>query len=423
MKGTLLKILSVLAFAAVVFPFMFGCDVNRYGNMSALRMLFYYGVGAVIFGIGYAGAELTKAHRKLRIPVRIFGFLMFGAGFAALIIAGDASTVFALGVCSVFAFFVGERTGYKNFADMFPLTAFAVYIVLTIGCYIFVRVTAPEEINTAAADIVSGAFAAEFAAAALLINQSGIFDRANMRKETKTSLPKGLTGYNAALILGFTVTGLVLCVFRKQIAWLLEQAGIILIKALVALASLFRAEPMEIQPGEEGEIGYGWAAMSEKSYLLEALGLVALIVFVVVFRKRIYEAIKGFFERLGALFGGKLEESAKPEFKDVFEYYTARGNRHEQGENVYAVKRRYKAENDPVKKYRLGYRVLLYRIKSVNQRLSPADTTSVQAERGANFFGREPLASVVGTYEEVRYGSLSPDPQDLSELSELVEKQ
>lgn len=423
MKGTLLKILSVLAFAAVVFPFMFGCDVNRYGNISVLRMLYYYGTGTVIFGIGYAGAELTKAHRKLRIPVRIFGILTFGAGFAALVIGGDASTVFALGVCSVFAFFVGERSGYKNFADMFPLTAFAVYIVLTIGCYIFVRVTAPEEINTAASDIVSASFAAEFAAAALLINQSGIFDRANMRKETKTSLPKGLTGYNAALILGFTVTGLVLCLFRSQIAWLLEQAGIILIRAIVALVSLFRAERMEIQPGEEGAVGNGWAAMSEESYLLEALGIVALIAFVIVFRKRIYEAIKGFFERLGALIGGKLEESAKPEFKDVFENYTTRGSRREQGENVYAVRRKYKAENDPVKKYRLGYRVLLYRIKSVNQRLSPADTTSVQAERGADFFGRDALSSVVGTYEAVRYGSFSPAPQNLSELSDLVEKQ
>ncbi|MBQ3841635.1 MAG: hypothetical protein II820_02965 [Ruminiclostridium sp.] len=423
MKGTLLKILSVLAFSAVVFPFLFGCDVNRYGNIDALRILYYYGVGAAVFGLGYLGAEIKKAHPKLSIPIRAFGLITFGAGFAALIIGGDASTVFALGVCSIFAFFIGERCRFKNFADMFPLSAFAVYIVLTLGCYIFVSITAPEKINAQASDTITASFVIEFTAAALLLNQSGIFDRANMRKETKTSLPKGLTGYNAALVLGVTVTGLLLCIFRKQIAWVLEQAVIILIRAFVAFASLFTAERMEIVTGTNEGIGRGFIEMSEESYLLQALGILVLVVIVIRLRKHIFKAIKDFFGYLGSLLAGRVEESARPEFKDVFENYSSRNSRREQNDNIYAVKRRYRSETDPVTKYRLGYRVLLYRIKSVNQRLSPADTTSVQAERGSSFFGREPLSTVAQTYDSVRYGSLSPAQQELSALSDLIEKQ
>ncbi len=422
MKGTLLKILSVLAFSAVVFPFLFGCDVNRYGNIDPLRILYYYGIGAILFGIGYLGAELKKAHPKLGIPVRIFGLLMFAAGFLALLIGGDASTVFALGSCSIFAFFIGERCRFKNFADMYPLSAFAVYIVLTVACFIFVSLTSPEEIRTTVTDTITAAFVAEFTAAALLLNQSGIFDRANMRKETKTSLPKGLTGYNAALVLGITVTGLVLCLFRKQIAWLLEQAVMIVIRALYIIANLFTAEKMGIEPGETVSVTRGFGETADEAYILEALAVLVLLAVVIKFRRQIFKAIKGFFGRLGALLAGRVEESSKPDFKDVFENYSPRPDRLTKNENVYAVRRRYKAETDPVTKYRLGYRVLLYRIKSYNQRLSPSDTTAVQSERGADLFGKEQLASVVGTYENVRYGTHSPTQPQLSELSELIEK-
>ena len=284
------------------------------------------------------------------------------------------------------------------------------------------KVTSPEEIRTTVTDTITAAFVIEFTAAALLLNQSGIFDRANMRKETKTSLPKGLTGYNAALVLGITVTGLVLCLFRKQIAWLLEQIVIILIRAVFIIASLFTAERMEIQPGEAEGIGRGFAETADEAYILEALAVLVLIAVVIKFRRQIFKAIKEFFGRLGALLAGRVEESARPDFKDVFENCSSRPNRLLQNENIYAVKRRYNSETDPVRKYRLGYRVLLYRIKSVNQRLSPSDTTSVQSERGADFFGKEPLASVVSTYENVRYGTHSPTQPQLSELSELINR-
>ncbi|MBR5089623.1 MAG: DUF4129 domain-containing protein [Ruminiclostridium sp.] len=417
MRSFVLKTLAVLSFAAVVFPFLFGCDINTYGDISVLRMLYYYGIGAVIFLLGYVSAAISKSHKKLRIPLRIAGALMFGVGFLSLPIGGDGVTVFAFGVCSVFAYFIGERAGYKNFADMFPLTAFAFYIVLAVGCYIFVRVAANEEISTAAADTVVAAFAAEFAAAALLVNQSGIFDRANMRKETRSSLPKGLTAYNAALILGFTVTALALCVFRKQVAQLLSDIGIILVKAIVWFLSLFNAESMETEASSEGEIGAGWAFYEYSWYLLEAFAILVMIALAIIFRKQIFGAIKGFFSWLGMLFSGRPEESARPEFIDVFENFSSGRRSKPLSDNIYAVHRRYAAEKDPVKKFRYGYRVLLFRIRAVNQRLTPADTVSVQAERGEVLFPRDEIHSVADTYDEVRYGDHVPTDDELTALS------
>lgn len=423
MRSGLLKVFSCLAFAAAAFPFMFAIDTCTFKGMSAVRMLFYFGVGAVIFLIGYAEGAVSKAHRKLRIPLRIAGCLTFAGGFLALVIGGTGLTVFAFGSCCVFAFFLGERACYKNFADMFPLAALAFYIVLTIISYIYVRFGAPENMYETACDVVSVSFALEFTASALLVNQSGIFERANMRKETKSSLPGGLTSYNAALILGITVTTFALCVFRKQLAWLLEQICITLVKAYLALIEMFQPEPMEEEISGNGEIGmagfwfeeYGW-------YFTQAFIILSLIVLAVIFRKKIFGAVKGFFIWLGALFGGRPEQSEQPEFTDVFEDYSKGRAKRPESDNVYAVRRKYKAEKDAVMKYRYGYRILLFGIKAVNGRLTAADTVTVQAERGSQRYGEAEMSAVAHVYDGIRYGSKIPGIDDLNELDRLVEK-
>ncbi len=422
MRGFVLKTLAVIAFAAVVFPFLFSFDINTYGNIGVPRMFFYYGVGAVVFLIGYVSSMAEKSHKKLRLPLRIAGFLTFAAGFLSLVIGGDGVTVFALGASCVFAYFIGERAGYKNFADMFPLSAFAVYIVLTIACYIFIRLAANEDINAVASDTVVAAFAAEFLAAALLVNQSGIFDRANMRAETKSSLPKGLAAYNAALVLGITVTGLTLCVFRKQIAWLLKECIFAVMRLIHWLFSLFEAEEMPLEAVEDGQIGTGWGFYEYSWYLAEVFAIVAFIALIVIFRHKIFSAIKAFFARLGAFLSSRPEESAHPEFTDVFEDLSYGRKRREYSDNIYAVRREYLAEKDPAKKYRAGYRVLLYRIRSVNRSLTPADTVPVQAELGAEYLGRDELAGVARVYETVRYDNAVPDSEQLEKLNDLVEK-
>ncbi len=422
MKGMFLKIIAVVAFSAVVFPFLICSDTAIYGNLNFLRLLYYYGIGAVIAVLGYLGAHLSKSHKKLRIPIRIAGILTFGAGFLSLPMTGDFEMVFALGVSCIFMFFIGERTGYRNFADMFPLGAFGAYIIVSLACYIISLVKAGDNELTVVPDIILAAFVLELAAAALLVNQSGIFDRANMRKETKASLPKGLTSYNAALVLAFTVTGLILCIFRKQIAWALRQGAKIVIKAVFMLMNMFNAEPMEIttDDGEGGSLmGF---LQSPAARIFEALVIIALIVLIIVFRKKIFKAVRSFFSKLGALLGGRPEESEHPEFTDVFENYSSSSHRGIKTDNLYALKRKFDAESDPCTKYRLGYRILLFRIKAVNQRLSRSDTTSVQAERGYERFGKSEMNSTVKVYDGIRYSCSVPDSEQIGTLRSLVEK-
>jgi len=421
MRGTILKAVATIAFAAVVFPFVFGVDINTYGNISVPRLLYYYGVGTVIFMLGFLGTFVSKKHPKLQIPLRIFGVLTWGAGFLSLLIHGDGVTVFALGVLCVFMFFIGERFGYKNFADMFPLSSFAFYIVLTIGCFIFVKVAAEEAINQTAADIVVGAFAFEFVAAALLVNQSGIFERANMRRETRTALPKGLSAYNAALILGFTVTMLILLVFRRPLAWLLEQICIIFMRVIFWFSQLFTADRYSIQESEAGEIVQQGYAQNGITYLFEALVVVILIVLAIVFREKILKAIKAFFSMLGNLFSGHPEESLRPDFIDVFENYNSKHRRSYENDNIYAVRRKYNSEKDPTRRFRLGYRIMLMRIRSVNQRLTPSDTVSVHSERGTEFFGREPMEEITHIYDGVRYGEIIPDKTQLEKIDRFTD--
>ena len=420
MKSNLLKITAALAFAAVMFPFLFSVDINTYGNISVLRILFCYAAAAAVFAAGTVLAKLSRRHKKLTVPVRIAGALFFFAGFLSLLIKGDGVSVFALGVLCVFAFFIGERYAYKNFADMFPLSAFAFYIVLTIGCYIFAYAAAGEEIRETALNIITGSFALEFILAALLTNQAGIFDKANMRAETKTSLPKGLSAYNAALVLGFTVIGLGLLIFREPLAWLLRQAVIILIKAIFYLSQLFNAQKMSIEPGEAGDIDPTGYTTGRFAYILEAVAVITIIVLIMVFRRHIFMAVKSFFLRLGALFSGRPEESEQPEFTDVFENCTTKERLRSKPDNIYAVRRKYDSETDPRRKLRYGYQIILLRIRAVNQRLTPADTTAAHIGRGAARFTEDKMTAAVSAYDAVRYGDETPSERQLEAVDELV---
>ena len=428
MKNGLLKILAALSFAAVGFPLLFGCDTNRYGNISIARLLFYFAVSAAVFGAGClltsfaenVGIKGKRMRKALKIAVRAVGAMSFFAGFLALLIKGDAATVFALGFCCVLCFFIGERFVYKNFTDLFPLSAFGFYIVFTIGCYVFVRAAVPEDINETVSDIVTAAFSFEFIAAALLINQSGISQRANMRRETKTSLPEGLIGYNAAMILTVCAVGLMFTGLRKQIAWLLEQIMLLVLRGVIAFASLFDAERMAIDQGESDTSFEGFIEMRQ-SYIWQAFGIIALAVLIFVFRKQIISAVKELFTRLGQFLAGRPEGSETPEFTDIFENIPKSRRKRERPASPYAIAAAYRTESDPVKKFRLGYRLLLYRIRSYNHTLTEADTTSVQAEKGGKYLGEEELRRIAGYYDGIRYGGNTAMKEQLAELDGLLE--
>lgn len=423
-RNGFLKIIAALSFGAVGFPLMLCCDVNTYGDFSVIRLLIYYAVFFVCAFIGYAVSELTKDRKKpFRIAARLFGISLFFLGLVSMLFDGDFITVIASGVNAVFWYSIGDRVSKKIFPEIFPLYALGFYVVLSFFCYIFAEAVLPPKYSDLTASIILASFVIELCMSALLINQSGIFDRANRRKETKSSLPKGLRGYNAAMVLGVTAVFSVFFLFADKLAWCLEQLLLLILRVLIALTSLFNAEHMDIETGDShlGELGVDSGSGAP---IFELLGVIALIVLIVVFRKHIASAIKRFFDWLGELLAGAPEEVDEAEFTDQFEDIDRKKIKAYSGTNSYGLIKMYKSEKSLTQKFRLGYRILLHKINlRRNNVIISSDTTHQQVEKGKELFSYDELSRIADSYNALRYNGEEISEERFGELDEFIRKE
>lgn len=416
MRSGILKFLAVISFGLVTFPFVLTNDVLSFENISVLRLLAYYAGFSVVFGAGYAFGKATIKHKKLIPLERIVGLLSFCAALLLINITDEIGIIFAAGASCILWYFLGERAARKHYADIFPAFMFGVYIVVTLVCYLFYGAMCDKELKDPVQTAVIIAFMVEMCLAALLINQSGIYDKANRRRETRTMLPKGLSGYNAALVTGVTVCGLMLYVFADKIVWLLNETVRLFIKLFILIME-GNVDFMAIESGDNS--GEYTGNMEYRSYdVWNLLFFVTAIVLIIVFRRQLWQAIKSFLGRIAGFFMKETQISdAEPEFVDVFEQVS--DVRKVKDLSYQTLMKRYKKETDPEKKYRLGYAVLLWQMKYCRAKLTAADTVTDQYEKGREIFGAE-LKDIASAYDKLRYDGEEVDTEQLSELDSLI---
>lgn len=416
MRSGILKFLAVISFGLVTLPFVLTNDVLAFENISVLRILMYYAGFGLVFGLGYAFGKITVKRRKLILLERFTGLLTFCAAFLLLFITNEIGVIFAVGVSCVLWYFLGERAAHKHYADIFPAFMFGVYIGVTLLCYLFYGAMCPSELKEPVQTAVVFAFMVELCLAALLINQSGIYDKANRRRETRTMLPKGLSGYNAALVTGITVCGLMLYVFVDKIVWLLNEIVRLFIRLFVFLMRGY-SEFMEIESGESASDPMGYTG-NETHDVWNLLFYVLVIILVIIFRRQIWQTIKGFFSRIIGFFSKETALSeAEPEFVDVFEQVS--DVRKVRDLSYSALMKQYKKESDPVKKYRLGYGILLWQMRYCKAKLVVSDTVSDQYEKGRDIFGSE-LKEITTAYDKLRYDGEEVTAEQLRVLDSLI---
>lgn len=417
MRSKFLKLLAVLSFGLVTFPFVLTNDVLAFEGISPLRILCYYcGFGAV-FLIGYGFASVSYRKKALTVLMRVTGFLTFGTGFVLLIWAKEINIIFAVGASAVLWYFLGVRANRKHYADIFPAFMFGIYIVVTLISYLFYGTMCEKELKEPIQTAVITAFMIELCLAALLINQSNIYDRANRRRETRTMLPKGLSGFNAALVLGVTAGGLCLYAFADDIVGVLNA----LVRFLIRVALFIirgSSEFMAIESGDGALSGDGYIQPNTYDGW-NVLFIIILLIFAVRFRKQIFKALKNFFGRIFGFFAKETELSfPEPEFTDVFENISSSRGRN-RDLSYSGLMRSYKGENDPVKKYRCGYRILLKQLCLCKADIKGADTVTVQHEKGRELCGSG-LKAVTECYNELRYNNASVTTEQLSALDKLI---
>ena len=419
MRSGILKFLAVISFGLVTFPFVLTNDVLAFENISVLRILAYYFAFGIVFGFGYAFGKATLKRRKLVFAGRIIGILTFGIGLVMLAFTKEINIIFAVGASAVLWYFLGERASRKHYADIFPAFMFGVYICVTLLCYLFYGAMCPRELKEPVQSAVIAAFMIELCLAALLINQSGIYDKANRRRETRTMLPKGLSGYNAALVLAVTMLGLFLYLFTDKIVWLLNELVRLVIKAALFImkgySEFMATEAVDYNVAE----GSGYTP-AETNDLWNLVFIIILIAVVIIFRKKIFSYIKELFKRIYGFFSRETEISEdEPEFTDVFEELDSSRRRNSGDVSLSRLMKLYRSETDPIKKYRFGYGLLLRQLRMCKADIREADTVSVQHEKGRAICGAE-LKSVTDSYDRLRYNDSKVTDEELKRLDELI---
>lgn len=417
MRSKILKTLAVISFGLVTFPLVLTNDVLSFGDISPMRITAYYCGFGLIFLLGYFLSLVASRHKRLLALERIVGILSFSAGFSVLFATDEPAVIIALGVSSVLWYFLGERAFKKHYADIFPAYMLGVYIGVTLLCYLFFGAMCFTGAKEPVLEAVIGAFMAELCLAALLINQSAIYDKANRRRETRTMLPKGLSGYNALLVIGITLFGLFFYFFSDNIVWLLKEIARLLIYAVLWLLK-GNTEFVAPESAEQGDMGQGFFTQASYSFW-NIIFIVLLVTALVVFRKKIFAFFKGLFERIaGFLFREPAQSEEEPEFVDVFEELSS-SKRDKRNQSSAQLLRLYKNETDSVQKYRYGYRLLIRRLKELKTDIVPSDTVRSQQEKGRAVCGAE-LEQIADCYGKLRYGGCPVTKEQLDFLDKFM---
>lgn len=418
MRERLLKILAVAAFGMVSFPVVLTGDAHSFENFDPLRLCAYYAVFLAVFALGYALGQVTKRHKRLLLPCRFLGAGTFFLSFFLLWFTDRILVIGAAGAAAVFWYFLGERASRKHYADFFPLLAFGIYIVVTLFSYFAFSFSAPEELRPPVQNTVIGSFLAELCLTALLINQSDIYDKASRRRETKTMLPHGLSGYNAALVLFFTGAGLALYLFSDKIVWLLRETVRLIVRFILAL---MRVPTDFFVPAEEGGDLIGMLPESRPYELWNILARLLAIVLIIIYRKQLWAWLKSIGRAIRDFFSRDVAESGEPlDFVDLFEEAPSLRRKRTQVISDAQLLKKYRAQTDPLQKYRLGYRLLLRKMNYANAHITPSDTASAHLEKGRRVYG-EALSPVVEGYNAVRYHGESAGSEPTDALEKLLE--
>lgn len=389
----------------------------------------YFAVLAAFYALGRllsawaAGSGFSSKQRGWAMFASRAAVALPAAVFVTLCAVLGLSTglyLYVLPACLI-AYFGGHHTVGLVYSDVFSRGWFLLYFVTAVICSVLIWFTRDEGLIASGRFQLCLVFGILIVLAAVLTNQTNIDTRTAQRASGRSVLPRGLRGYNAAIIAALCAVTVGLFLFAKPLAVLLGNG----IKALIALIlSLFRGgEQLELD--EENEFEQGTEnmeyltsdnALAELFYCMVVVGLVLLAI---KFRKQIWELIKELF---APMFKDNARSEELPFVDEVSDSDAKSDSERARRKSEQQLLRRYKRESDPTAKYRMGYELFLKRLARSPLPQTPSDTTTVHRQKGTGAFRREDIGGMVSVYNEVRYGERVPTAEEIERQATLLEE-
>lgn len=429
MQHRILSILAVLGQFLALFPFIVTAGGVGFGEFVWWRYPVFYGCTAVFWVIGrllgsWAGNPgLTRCAKCWAVFLARVGFILPSAVFCIICGAAGLHTgllIYILPAC-IAGYYAGMLSAGREYTDIFTRGWFAVFFIAAIVSAVLLSFTHDQRIISAGMGQLCGSFGVLMILAAVLANQTNIDTQTRQRAGGHAVLPAGARLFNARLIavVGAVVVGL--CLFARPAAGILVNG----VKALLGwILSLLNNDPLSdpedgnMLENTNDEVDYQ-ITENPLADLMMFLFAVALAVVVIKFRRQIWQFIRDIFT---PLFRAPVREEQAP-FVDEFTRSTdlrAASRIHRKTEKD--LLRRYRRETDPARRFRAGYELFLTRLGTSAFPQLPTDTTTIQSGKGEKAFGQrtEMIADIVGIYDRVRYGGMTPDENELERLDRLL---
>lgn len=425
------KALACLAQLVALFPFAVIYEALALETLVVWHFAVIYAVW-IVFGVaGWLAGLLYEALGKRRLPKKLVPIVNFLCRacvvlpLAAFVLVGiqlnihGGAFVYLL-PAAVLSYYGGERSVGKSYSDVFTKAWFALFVTAALLVTVILAITKATEVSSAAAWLMCPAFGVVVLLSAVLANQTNIDSRTRQRSYGKAVLPAGLRRYNTVLVMVIFALTLGVFLFSRQLGALIRAVISAVMKAVVYLmeqmSKLFRPVQDEAPPVEGGEPIFNPVSETHAADIVTALLIVALVALVIVFRKQIAAAIKGFF---APLFRSRRRESDMPFADEITSSTAKQASARERRKAERDLARRYSRETVPERKFRLGYALFLAELNNTPHKPCPSDTTDDHREKGEAAFGEDP-AAITETYNNVRYGDIPPTAEELAVQSDFL---
>ncbi len=442
MRNNVLKICAAAAMLLIPLPLLSLCDTISSELFRPLRYLTCYAACWLPTAAGFLTEKLKRSRTE---PKKLFRArllsVLCAAAFAVLTLVvlniADGFTeekLFNFGSCASLVaavlmwYIVGMKLNERSFSDVFTFPWLAAYLTESFFCYIFAAFQ-QSMINdfydgfsaalSSCCTLIAVQIIVMSMLTVLLINQSNIDAQIDRRKNVNLIVPRGLKAHNARLIITVCAVILILMLFKDAIAGFLAWIATTTAKIADMLLMNIRRQTAPMMEGS-GEIRPGMMPgnSSGEHDIALYLALIAVVVLVIVFRKKIVVLFKFVANKVF----GRLSKpnEAENDTEDYTDRYEVIYRRREKAENVSPSEllKRYKKEHDPVKKYRTGYRLYLMWLGKRSRKMSPSFTVEQQEkEADGLYFGECDIHKISDCYSDIRYDdSRSTEENEMNRL-------
>lgn len=412
------KLLSLIGALIIPAPLMITSLASVYKDNLFLPILIWWIGGAFVLLLGhFVGSRVKKAGKKtvwiVKIAVGVSGTLSVIASLVFVYLAEMTSLAYMfMPAAVVFWYWFGYRSGLER--ELITNSVLLVYCLEAV--FLFPMCNSVSE-NSVSGNIVIVISAAVLVISAVLINRRQLVKMSARGKNTIAVMSKDTRRFNLKLTLIFSAIILVPFLFAHWGGKLLFEVFKAFVKFLLSLFINMSDDPDTMIIEDSGkkllEI-----TQNDTLWLQVLLSVIVGILFIILFAKPVIRAVKKLIrsikQKLGRLYNGSSRELAYVDFYEVIDV---------KKQSISSFKKAYKSflkEKELNRKYRLGYKAFMIRLKELGEENFPSDTTTVHRKKGSRVIDRDVIDSVIDQYEQLRYYDGAVTSEDCTQMELML---